>query len=384
MDERLKQRICLIVSVCVLVSLASATAASATTVGAYYYPWYGPGYHSTYASLRGHLAPQHHMALGDHDSSDPGIIGSHISYSVQANISFWVVSWWGPGGNEDNNFKAILAHPDADSLDYAIFYESPGRLGDMANPDYSNLIPDFQYMSDNYFDDPDYLKVNGHPVVFIYLTRVYFDGREGNALNQLRSAFPDVYIVGDDVFGGNYSASQAGKWEAVTSYDVYGQSLSGGSTQAGVNQLAGNYANARSIANSVGTGFIPCGSPGFNDKPIRDGHDGAPRYLEDVGASVEGDLFRAVLQDAVLPNLDSLGWNWLRLSRPPEQPAQPTRMIPVPATIIHSTTTIPITATCIWTSFARRPVEAAARILPAKLHSRAPPTMGTVCRLTPI
>ena len=286
-------------------------------VGAYYYPWYGPGQHPVSDSLRLHLVPQQDSELGEYDSSSSEVISRHIDYSHHANIHLWLCSWWGPGTNEDNVFRhSILPHPYANELKYAILYESTGRLGSFSDPDYSNLLPDFQYFADNYFSNPNYLKIDGRPVVFIYLTRVYFRSSSGyDALANLRAAVPDIYIIADDVFGRNYSSNNAIKWDAVTAYDVYGQTLqSYGSTKAALDELKRIISQAKNAANSVGVGLIPFATPGFNDRYIRGGHRGAPRYFEDEPASVEGDLFRAMLRDVVVPKVDPLSQNILMIT----------------------------------------------------------------------
>jgi hypothetical protein len=285
-------------------------------VGAYYYPWYGPTAHPTSESLRRYLVPRQHPALGNYDSASPSVITSHINQSHRGNIRFWVVSWWGPGTYEDQVFKnRILTHERAGELKYAIFYESTGRLGSSGNPDYSNLVPDFRYIAANYFDNPNYLRIDGRPVVFIYVTRAYFRGQGDSALAALRQAFPELYIVGDDVFGGSYSANDARKWDAVTAYDVYGQSLGiYGSTQSALDRLKDIYDHSKTVANGVGVGFIPAATPGFNDKAVRPGHDAAPRYFEDDLESVEGDLFREMLRDVVVPRVDSSSANMLMIT----------------------------------------------------------------------
>ena len=286
-------------------------------VGAYYYPWYGPTAHPVSDSLRWHLVPQQTAELGEYDSSSEEVVGKHIDYSHRANIHFWLCSWWGQGTSEDNVLRySILPHSHAGELRYAILYESTGRLGSFSNPDYSKLLPDFQYFADNFFGNPNYLKIDGCPVVFIYLTRVYFRKTPGyTALAALRAAFPNLYIIADDVFGPNYSSSYASKWDAVTAYDVYGQTLqSFGSTQAALDRLERILSEAKTAANSVGVGLIPFATPGFNDKGVRDGHDGAPRYFEDESTSVEGDLFRSMLRDVVVPKVDPLAENILMVT----------------------------------------------------------------------
>ena len=94
-------------------------------VGVYYYPWYrGPdrdrGRQWTRV-MRQHLKVPQEPAVGLHRSDDPRVIGAHIAQSLRGGIDFWAVSWWGPDQICDDNLRqAILPHPDAHKLKYAI------------------------------------------------------------------------------------------------------------------------------------------------------------------------------------------------------------------------------------------------------------------------
>ena len=275
-------------------------------VGAYYYAWYGPTAQSvSELSLRGHLVPEQTAKLGDYDSSSQEVIAKHIDYSHRANIHFWLVAVRGLG--LDN----ILRHRYAGELRYALMYG--GWFGSLENPDYSNLVPDFQYFTDNYFNNQYYLKIDGRPVVFIYIARALFHNTLGySALATLRAAFPNIYIIADDIYGPNYSSAKASKWDAVTAYDVYGQTLKRyGSTISALDQLEIILSQAKTAANSVGVGLIPFATPGYNDRVVRDGNVGKPRYFEDDPSSSEGDLFRSMLRNVVVPKVDPLASNML-------------------------------------------------------------------------
>jgi hypothetical protein len=283
-------------------------------VGVYYYPWYGnfSGGHSVNQSLRGHLVPPQPPALGAYSSRDSATVAKHYDHSQQGNIHFWAVSWWGPQSAENTTFRnSILAHPRHAEVKYAIHYESTGRLGTFENPNFNNLIPDFRYLANNYFQNPSYLKIDGRPVVFMYVTRAYFNSQTArDAVASLRSTMVaefgvDPYIVGDDLFSGGVDLQRAQLWDAITDFDVYGTVLqSGGSTSTALAQLANVYDNARTAIANTDVAFIPTASPGFNDSGVRSGHPAVPRYLEDVPNSDEGDLFSRMLNDVVISRTD--------------------------------------------------------------------------------
>jgi glycoprotein endo-alpha-1,2-mannosidase len=307
----------------IAIAAANATAAE-PLVGAYYYPWYGtfPGGHSWTDTLRAKLVPAQPPALGYYNSRSSTTIASQIDESHRGNISFWATSWWGPGSAEDTTTRNyIFANPRAGELKYAVHYESTGRLGDSGNPNFTNFVPDFQYLGQNYFNNANYLKIDGRPVVFIYLTRAYFNTQAGrDAVANLRQTMTsqfgvNPYLVGDDVFPGQTNATRAGLWDAITDFDVYGSALqANGSTTAGVTALANQYQDAKQVAQTAHVGFVPAVSPGFNDSAVRSGHPAAPRYLTDVAGAAEGSLFSAELSQAALPNLDPAASNMLMVS----------------------------------------------------------------------
>jgi hypothetical protein len=290
-------------------------AAGEPIVGVYYYPWYGSfsGGHNVNQSLRGHLAPPQPPALGAYSSRDSNTVSAHIDQSHRGNIDFWALSWWGPQSSENTTIRnAILAHPRRAELQYAIHYESTGRLGTFENPNFNNLIPDFRYLAANYFQGPNYLKIDGRPVVFMYLTRAYFNSQASrDAVAALRSAITaefhvDPYIVGDDLFTGGVNLQRAQLWDAITDFDVYGTVMqSRGSTSAALNQLSTVYNGAIQSLAATNVGFIPAASPGFNDSGVRSGHPAAPRYLTDDPNSTEGDLFERMLNEVVVPRTDA-------------------------------------------------------------------------------
>jgi glycoprotein endo-alpha-1,2-mannosidase len=259
----------------VLIVFANAANSLAATVGAYYYPWYGPG------------AGGHHY---EH------VMRMHTTPDAQ------------PPASIRNN---ILKHPRASELSYTIHYESTGRLGTFASPDYSKLVTDFRYLAQNVFSDPNYMRIDGRPVVVMYLSREYFRAQPGwDALANVRSVMQsefgyDPYIVGDHFF--NTIAPGAEHLDAVTAFDVYGQAFSGRATNiASLNRLASIYSSVERYAENVGVDFIPGLAPGYNDTAVRSGNAPSPRYLVDAafGPTTQGSTMSEMLKRVVLPHTD--------------------------------------------------------------------------------
>jgi hypothetical protein len=273
-------------------------------------------------SLRGHLTPPQPPAIGAYDNRNAATISNHIDQSHQGNIDFWALSWWGPTSAENSTIRNnLLTHARAGELKYAIHYESTGRLGTFENPNFSNLVPDFRYLANNYFQNPNYLKIDDRPVVFMYVTRAYFNSQVSrDAVATLRSTMlaefgVDPYIVGDDLFAGDLNLQRAQLWDAITDFDVYGTVLqANGTTSAALTQLAGIYDQARSAIANTDVAFVPTASPGFNDKGVRDGHPAVPRYMTDDPDSQEGDLFRRMLNEVIVSRTDSDADNILMIN----------------------------------------------------------------------
>ena len=270
-------------------------------VGAYYYPWYFNDFHGG-NYLRKHLVPPQEPVLGEYNERSEDVIKQHLTWSRYAGINFWVTSWWGPGSREDTAIlNNILQHPDLGDFKIAVFYETEGRTKSFT--DYSSLGADITYLAEHYFKHPNYLKIVGKPVLFIYLTRVLSSrGTLKKSLEAIRNAAAtanySLYIVGDQVFG--TPPNEPGDMtmlDAVTNYDVYGSmGAAGYATRTKVDSYYASQASWKQLAENVGVAFIPGVTPGFNDRAVRSGHDPLSRKLE--SDQEFGSLFRAMFQKA--------------------------------------------------------------------------------------
>ena len=194
------------------------------TVGVYYYPWYSGDFHGG-RYMRKELIPPQLPMLGEYDDRKPSVIAQHLKWSRQANISLWVASWWGPNSREDQTLlQHILPHDELGDMQIALFYETTGRTKEFSA--FDNVTPDIAHIAERYFNHPNYLRIDGRPVLFVYLTRVLSrNGTLAEVVEAIRAtareAGHDIYLVGDEVFGQPPPSSEAiGLLDAVTNYDV--------------------------------------------------------------------------------------------------------------------------------------------------------------------
>jgi hypothetical protein len=270
-------------------------------VGAYFYPWYGPGrrhWQDGYAR---------HPLLGEYDSSNPEVIRRQIDWASGHGIDFFVVSWWGPESAEDAVLRDGLLGSDlADDMRFAIIYESAGRLAvrndriDLDDPaNRRQLKSDFAHLWTNVFTSSRYLKVGDRPVVVLYLSRIFM-GDVAGAISELqqeaRRNGHDLFLIADEVYWGSPSADAARLrvFDAVTSYNMH--TSVAGIAEDFTAKVKAQYEAWALAAQRAGIGFVPDVIPGFDDHFVRPEARHPP-----IGRSV--DLFTQQL-DMVLPLVD--------------------------------------------------------------------------------
>lgn len=295
------------------------TANSNYLVGTYYYPWYGNNFHDGEGYLRQDLIPQQEPALGEYNDSEADVTAQHMQWFRQANIGLLVTSWWGPNRREDNTTKnVIMEHEDIGNLKIALHYETTGRInndGDMSVP-----RNDIQYMCENYFDHPNYYKIDGRPVLAVYVTRVlHRDGLLEEALLTMRSEASkcghNLYLIGDQVFGSapdpEDELTPFWYFDAVTNYDVYGSTgrPGGYAGKEAVDEYYSEQEEWRDQALKVDTHFIPAVTPGYNNRGAQIQLDRPPLSRRLTQFSEEGSLFWYQLKQALAlasPEVDSM------------------------------------------------------------------------------
>jgi glycoprotein endo-alpha-1,2-mannosidase len=248
-------------------------------VGTCYYPWYD---NATWISscLRGKLIPQQLPYLGVYDCSTPTNISQHVKWSVESKINFWISSWWGPYSGTD---KIIIGHHlnNADFLkqmSYCLLYETTGRLGELpiqVNDDkISRFLDDLKYLIEYHFNRSNYMKIDGQPVLYMYLTRT-LNGNYRKLFSDadsllIQNGYKGLFVVGDEVYWNSPDESRAKYMNAISCYNPH-TSVDWVTDAERFVVRAGSemYVPWMNKANKLGIGLWVDAIPGFNDLGVR-------------------------------------------------------------------------------------------------------------------
>jgi hypothetical protein len=179
-------------------------------------------------------------ALGEtYDSASADVIRQQIDWAADYGVDAFSIEWTTPrevpGSIEvilDDNF---LKAPNLNRIRWCIFYDlvlrldqTPGLNADLSqgmdfdDPDvYDTFVSDFDHFAKKYFDQPEYLKIDGRPVVYIWGTW-NATGRFVEAFKEAREKAMaygfDVYIVGDIIRTDRFDPDLASVYDANTNF----------------------------------------------------------------------------------------------------------------------------------------------------------------------
>jgi glycoprotein endo-alpha-1,2-mannosidase len=230
-----------------------APSMSSPLLGAYYSDWF-PG-NSTEGTLRQHLVPSQGADPTLVNSAAPSVADRAIAQASKAGISFFALDYWPSRPSQNKNIRAFIRAKDLRDIRFCLLYET-WDLGFDAAHEATPVTPSLERRFDRqllrfartYFANPRYLRIQGRPVLVLYLTRTLtgdVGGMIAQARHLLRHHGYDPFLIGDEVFwrvtqesppaaGPDLTTSPQGarieEFDAITSYSLYG----GGSGSAGV------------------------------------------------------------------------------------------------------------------------------------------------------
>lgn len=244
-------------------------------VGVCYYPWFDTDRHWQ----EGYKGDP---TLGEYSSTDRSVNEIHISLAARYGIDFFLSSWWGEGSFEDNALReGLLAAVNFDEIKFAILYESrmlgtneEGKIDLSDQQKRETLIGHFEYLANSYFDNPQYLKINGKPVVYLYLTRI-FTGDYAGAIQELRNTLSgmgyELYLIGDQVYWQDPNTQEQkdlmSPFDAVSAYNMH-RSVDDINNNF-VDKVLDKYSEWVEVTNAENVDFVPGVIPGFDDTEVR-------------------------------------------------------------------------------------------------------------------
>jgi hypothetical protein len=298
-------------------------------VGAHYYHWY-PGNWGA-GTLRAQLDPPQTPLLGHYDSGDTSIAEQHIAWASEHGIDFFTLDWW-PVHHQENQaaIARLLEAGNLDDISFAIFYET-WDLGFLPVRGYTDLdrpgvraafVEDMAQLADQYFQNPSYLRVDGRPVVFLYLTRVLV-GDVAGAMAEVREMWRargyDPFVVADEVFWRvtvdgrpaafttRPQATRIRAFDAITAYNPYeSEQRSHAGYGAGsrlLPDLQGLYERYRDATGNE-VPIVPDVLPGYNDRAVRPTLDHYTIPREWSPGAGEGTFLAEMLRRVADPWLD--------------------------------------------------------------------------------
>jgi hypothetical protein len=180
-------------------------------VGAHNCPLWEPDLQHLWAQVRKH--PERTPALGLYAQGNPEVSDWETKWAVEHGISFFIYCWYRASKGEPvkarftGGIDGLLKSRYADKMKFAIMWENQvaAKMGVTDEHDLmDNLFP---YWIENYFKQPNYLKIDDKPVLFIYDTKSLVQDlgsveKTASALRKMRQAckeagFRGLWILGE-------------------------------------------------------------------------------------------------------------------------------------------------------------------------------------------
>jgi hypothetical protein len=209
--------------------------AMATSLGVYFFPGWkdnqiGLEFQKPWDPIR--LYPEREPLLSWYQEGDPALMAQQLAWMSSAHIDYVIFDWlWGRDnrGYLEHAVRSYLSLPNGKSVKFSMLWANHTTYIFSIE----QLDAMITYWCTNFFNSPDYKKVDGKPVVYIFLAKVLNNNirsigmtnqdffAHANALAQ-RYGFPGIYFVGGG--WGNDSAldySSNSGYSAFSSYNLH-------------------------------------------------------------------------------------------------------------------------------------------------------------------
>ena len=240
-------------------------------------------------------ASKFHPTLGLYDSSDPDVLECHVLLMKMAGIDGVIFDWYGPHDFYDyavlhRNCEAMLPYLHRANLKFAVCYEDQtvkhmvagGRLQPAQTLAHGQQV--MRWLEANWFDQPNYLRLNGRPLLMVFGPQFY----QGEQWNELLAPLqtPPTFLT---LHARKTAASGAFDWPLPQ-------------TENGLKAVERFYERAQDWPLSVPVAF-----PRFDDIYAQAGLPGYDGIADDSGRTYRDTLRRALKSDASVVQIAT--WN---------------------------------------------------------------------------
>jgi hypothetical protein len=195
---------------------------------------------------------------GPYDSLDPVTIERQFRELEHAGVDASIVSWWGIDDYSDRVLDALVERAQGTDYRITLYYETPmvkRRQGE--DSEATRILQDMKYVLDKHAHKDAWLKVDGRPVIVIYVVdtlplSVWQEAKDG-----LTGAGYDPFFLGD-----TFSLEALSVMDGLHTYNPVGRLVRG-------EDLVATYRRVADGAHGAGKLFAPTVIPGFDDRKIR-------------------------------------------------------------------------------------------------------------------
>ncbi|MGC9348047.1 MAG: glycoside hydrolase family 99-like domain-containing protein [Anaerolineae bacterium] len=242
---------------------------------AFHYVWYGtpfgpagkwsgwPGGEGrynpdlVYGGLRMVDSPNYPLD-GPYDSLDPVTIERQIQQLEHVGVDGSIVSWWGMEHYSDRVLDALMERASGTDYRITLYYETPmvkRRKGEASKAD--RIFEDMNYILGEHGEKDAWLKVDGKPVMVIYVVDTYPLSVWKEVKDRLNAAGIDPFFLGD-----TFNTEALSVMDGLHTYNPVGRLVRGV-------DVAALYRKVSEAAHQQDKLFAATVIPGFDDRKIR-------------------------------------------------------------------------------------------------------------------
>jgi hypothetical protein len=124
----------------------------------FYYGWYPSAFET--------MGSRFHPTGGPYNSQDPAVVRRHIDQMRYGGMQAAIASWWGIDHMTDKALTVDMQQAEGTPFKWTVYYEREGPTD--PNPSVQKLQADLQYLYNKWGNHPNWLHVDGRPVIFVW------------------------------------------------------------------------------------------------------------------------------------------------------------------------------------------------------------------------